>query len=103
MLQVVVPIWLQNLEIWGKQHTCELVGKRKSPKRQKVFCRFADVRTSCTPVEVFYSLPYQRGFWKVMIEEPDYLHRNWALFSCSTGSKPSVEVFYSLSHQTSVL
>src|ERR1700683_1384474 len=46
MLQVVVPIWLQNLEIWEKRHTCELVGKRKSPKRQKVFCHFADVPLS---------------------------------------------------------
>jgi hypothetical protein len=43
MLQVVVPIWLQNLEIWEKWHTCELVGDQGSPKRQKVFCSFADV------------------------------------------------------------
>jgi hypothetical protein len=43
MLQVAVLIWLHNLEIWEKRHTCELVGKRKSPKRQQVFCRFADV------------------------------------------------------------
>jgi hypothetical protein len=42
MLQVAVPISLQNLEIWEKRHTCELVGNRKSPKRQKVFCSFAD-------------------------------------------------------------
>jgi len=44
MLQVAVPIWLHSLEIWEKWHTCELVGNRKSPKRQKVFCRFADER-----------------------------------------------------------
>ena len=42
MLQVAVPISLQNLEIWEKRHACELVGNRKSPKRQKVFCSFAD-------------------------------------------------------------
>ena len=42
MLQVAVPISLQNLEIWEKRHACELVGNQKSPKRQKVFCSFAD-------------------------------------------------------------
>jgi hypothetical protein len=43
MLQVVVLIWLQNLDIWEKQHTCELVSNQKCPKKQKVFCCFPNV------------------------------------------------------------